>query len=77
MFGSHSPICNLSVPLSDQIDLYNRTLLPNLSVHEKNLFFHDVANDWFLKPSMKQLVHDKLSNQYPAMAQAGCLISLP
>jgi len=46
MFGSHSPICNLSSNFMQQLDSYE-IILKGLSENEKNLFFYDVAKKWF------------------------------
>jgi predicted TIM-barrel fold metal-dependent hydrolase len=46
MFGSHSPICNLSKNFLQQLDSYEN-ILKGFSKNEKNMFFHDVAKKWF------------------------------
>jgi predicted TIM-barrel fold metal-dependent hydrolase len=46
MFGSHSPICNLARDFQQQLNSYEKFFEP-FSDHEKNMFFHDVAQNWF------------------------------
>lgn len=47
MFGSHSPICNLSHNFLQQLDSYEN-FFKGFSDNDKSMFFYDVAQKWFL-----------------------------